>query len=89
MSHAVRHMIEEGFSEADMIEVVTGRSRILETYPEDHRCLILGYFVLTATTRSPLHLACDYSRDEVVDVVTAYIPQKPWWLTPAMRGKTK
>lgn len=88
-SHAVRHMVEEGFSEADMIKAVAVRSRILENYPEEHRCLILGYFMLTANTRSPLHLVCDYSVDEVVDVVTAYIPQKPWWLTPVLRGKRK
>lgn len=32
--HAVRHMIEEGFGEGDIVEVITGRSKILENYPD-------------------------------------------------------
>ena len=36
---------------------------------------------------SPLHIVYDYSNDEVVDIVTAYIPQKPWWETPSRRGR--
>ena len=36
---------------------------------------------------SPLHVVCDYSNDEVVDIVTAYIPPKPWWETPSRRGR--
>ncbi len=87
--HAVRHMIEEGFSEENMIEAITGRSRIIEHYPEEERCLILGYFAMTESTRLPLHLICDYSQEGVVDIVTAYIPQKPWWTTPTLRGKMK
>jgi hypothetical protein len=33
--HAVRHMIEEGFSEENIIEGVTGKSKILEDYPDE------------------------------------------------------
>jgi hypothetical protein len=41
--HAVRHMLEEGFDERDLIAALTGRGRkILEEYPEQNRCLILG-----------------------------------------------
>lgn len=85
--HAVRHMIEEGFSETNVVEAVTGKSKILEHYPDEARCLILGYFSLTEKTRLPLHLVCDYSREGLVDIVTAYIPQKPWWITPTRRGR--
>jgi hypothetical protein len=42
--HAVRHMVEEGFDEHDLLEAIAGRSRILEHYPDESRCLILGYF---------------------------------------------
>src|ERR1043165_1014742 len=85
--HAVRHMIEEGFTEGNIIEAITGRSRILEDYSDELRCLISGYFKMSEKIRSPLHVVCDYSNDEVIDVVTAYIPQKPWWLTPTRRGR--
>jgi metal-responsive CopG/Arc/MetJ family transcriptional regulator len=42
--HAVRHMIEEGFAERNIIEALTGRNRILEYYSDELRCLISGYF---------------------------------------------
>ena len=38
----VRHMIEEGFSERDMIGALLGNSRIIEKSDEDKRCLVLG-----------------------------------------------
>jgi hypothetical protein len=85
--HAVRHMIEEGFSEEDIIKTLIGKSRILEDYQSEFRCLVSGYFKMSEKVRSPLHIVCDYSSDEVVDIVTAYIPQKPWWLTPTRRGR--
>jgi len=43
--HAVRHMIEEGFSEKDLIAAILGESRIIEMYDEDKRCLIVGHFL--------------------------------------------
>ncbi|HEX4945072.1 MAG TPA: hypothetical protein VFZ34_00220 [Blastocatellia bacterium] len=86
-NHAHLHSIEEGFSESDMMEALAGKCRILEHYPEVSRCLILGYFMISTNVRVPLHLICDYSQDERIDFVTAYIPQKPWWLTPTIRGK--
>jgi hypothetical protein len=86
--HAVRHMIEEGFSEQNLLESITGRSKILEHYPDELRCLIAGSFRLSARVRSPLHSICDYSNAVLVDIVMAYIPQKPWWRTPTKRGRT-
>lgn len=86
--HTVRHMIEEGFSEADLVEAMIGKNRIIENYSDESRCLVLGYFPMSEKLRSPLHIVCDYSSDEVVDIVTAYIPQRPWWLTPTRRGRT-
>jgi hypothetical protein len=35
------------FTEQDVITAVVGKSRILEDYPEESRCLIVGYFHLT------------------------------------------
>ncbi len=85
--HAVRHMIEVGFDERDLLEALGGKGRILECYPSEMRCLILGYFALTERLRIPLHVVCDYSKPNVVDIITAYVPQKPSWVTPAKRGR--
>jgi hypothetical protein len=88
--HAVRHMIEEGFGEQDVLgAVASGKSRILEDYRDESRCLIFGHFMLDEKTRSPLHIVCDYSQTGVVDIVTAYVPQRPWWVTPTKRGKIR
>lgn len=85
--HVVRHMIEEGFSEQDMIEMLIGDSRIIETYEEEKRCLIFGNFLWDERVKSSLHVVCDYSNKKTVDLVTAYIPQRPWWISPTKRGK--
>lgn len=84
--HAVRHMIEEGFGEQDMVNAILGDSRIIEPYEDDARCLILGFFLWNGKIRSPLHVVLDYSNKKVTDIVTAYIPQRPWWISPTKRG---
>ncbi len=85
--HAVRHMIEEGFDEENLLGALAGKCRILEDYPNEGRCLILGYFAVREKSRAALHVVCDYSSPMVVDIVTAYLPQKPWWTTPGKRGR--
>ena len=85
-SHAVQHMIKEGFSEKDILGVVSS-GQLLESYDEESRCLILGSFEADDSFVSPLHVLCDYSNEELVDIVTAYIPQKPWWHTETRRGR--
>jgi len=70
--HAVRHMLEEGFEERNIIEALTGRGRkILEGYPEQHRCLVLGSCAMGRKSRIHLHVVCDVSDEEVLDIVTA------------------
>jgi hypothetical protein len=83
--HAVRHMVEEGFTEQNIIAAIEGKSRILENCSEESRCLIVGYFRLSDKVRCPLHIVCDYSDANVLDIVTVYIPEKPWWSTPTKR----
>jgi hypothetical protein len=87
--HAVRHMIEEGFDENQLLEAVRGKLRIVEEYPQESRYLLLGYFHFTLKTISPLHLLCDLSKSNGIDIVTAYIPQRPWWIGPTRRGKER
>ncbi len=85
--HAVRHMIEEGFDEEDLLEALVGKSRVLEDYPNETRCLVLGYFTVAQRPRIPIHVVCDYSNSRVLDIVTAYLPQRPWWVRPSKRGR--
>lgn len=85
--HAVRHMIEEGFSEKDIIAAILGENKIIEMYSEDKRCLISGRFLWDDRIKSPMHVVCDYSNRKLIDIVTAYIPQRPWWISPMQRGK--
>lgn len=87
--HAVRHMIEEGFDEEQLLEAVKGRLRLLEEYVDESRYLVLGYFHFAPQSRSPLHLVCDLSNADVLDIVTAYIPQRPWWISPTQRGRDR
>ncbi len=54
---------------------------------EECRCLILGYPHLSEDTTIPLHVVCDYYDPMWVDIVTAYVPQRPWWITPTQRGR--
>lgn len=86
--HASTHMIEEGFEESDLEEALTRKARILEHYPDEERCLILGYY-LVDSVEMPLHVVCDYSKSTSLDIITAYTPQKPWWVTPTRRAKKR
>lgn len=81
--------MEEGFDERQLVEALSGRIRAIEEYPEEHRCLMLGRFHFTPTTSSALHILCDLSDGSVLDIVTAYVPQRPWWVTPTQRGRKK
>ena len=85
--HAVRHMIEEGFDERQMLEALGGKLTLVEEYSDEGRYLVFGTFHFTSKSRSPLHVVCDISLGDVVDIVTAYIPQQPWWEGPTQRGR--
>lgn len=85
--HAVRHMIEEGFDEENVLEALTGKSRILENYPSEMRCLVVGTFAVSEKAHQPIHVVCDYSNPRLLDIVTAYLPHKPRWVTPTRRGR--
>ena len=87
--HAVRHMIEEGFDERQMLEALGGKLTLVEEYSDESRYLVLGYLHFTPKSRSPLHVLCDVSLENLVDVVTAYIPQRPWWTSPTERGRRR
>ena len=82
-------MIEEGFDENQLREAMSGKVRVLEEYSDESRYLLLGRFRFTPQSSSPLHVLCDLSAADFVDIVTAYIPQRPWWVSATQRGKTR
>lgn len=84
--HAVRHMVEEGFDEAHLVAAIRGRLVLVEDYADEDRHLVLGHFHFSLGARSPLHLVCEFPDPDFVDIVTAYIPQSPWWASPTQRG---
>ena len=87
--HATQHMFAEGFSINDTIAALTGKIHILERYPHMARCLVIGYFQLSDAVRMPLHIVVEHADPNEIEIITAYIPQKPWWTTPWQRGKKK
>jgi hypothetical protein len=87
-SHAARHIIEEGFTEENVVEAILN-GRIIEEYPDEKRCLICGTAHIAPKTKISLHLICDYSDPEWLDIVTAYIPQLPQWETPTRRSRRR
>ncbi len=90
--HAVSHMLAEGFDESNIVEAV-GSGKILEHYAEEDRCLIAGTYQLSEKIKESLHVVADFWSEseeiEWVDIVTAYIPRRPFWETPYMRGRRK
>lgn len=74
--HAVRHMLQEGFLERDVLTALRW-GRELAVYPEDARMLVLGYMVFAGRLKLPLHVVLDYAKPRWVDIVTAFIPERP------------
>jgi len=68
------------------IEQVLLAGHIIEDYPRDPRgpsCLVLGY------TSLPIHIVCNRASENVLRILTAYIPAPPKWVTPSTRGGDK
>jgi len=74
--HVARHMLQEGFTERDLLAALRW-GRELAVYPEDERMLVLGYMVFGPRLKLPLHVVLEYARPRWVDVVTAFIPDRP------------
>lgn len=70
--------------------LLTGNGKILEIYEAENRCLIMGQFKISKNYKECLHVVIDYWREsediDWVDIVTAYIPRRPFWETPFRRG---
>ncbi len=74
--HVAQHMLQEGFLERDVLTALRW-GRELAVYPEDARMLVLGYMVFGGRVKLPLHVVLEYAKPRWVDIVTAFIPERP------------
>lgn len=76
--HAVDQSIVRGIAVAELEQAITGRSEVIEDYPDDKygpSCLILGF---THDGRA-LHVQCSYPTRPLIKVVTLYEPDSNLW----------
>ena len=77
--HAVDQSIIRDISVVEMEEAISGRSELVEDYPDDKfgpTCLILGF---TKTGR-PLHMQCSYPSRPLIKIITLYEPDPDLWV---------
>lgn len=84
--HALRHAQEDGFEKEHCLGALLD-GRILEDYPRERRCLVFGRYYVTLAARVPLHVVCDYGRQDEIRIITAYIPKAPDWESPTRRAR--
>jgi len=84
--HAVDQTIVRDISVAEIQEAVSGKSEIIEDYPDDKygpSCLILGF----TKAHRPLHIQCSYPSRPLVKVITLYEPDPELWIDCRARRK--
>jgi len=79
-------MFEDGFERLHLLAALTGKLNVIEEYESENRVLLLGWFQIGKRTTCPLHIVCDLTPADSMDIVTAYIPGRPHWETPRRRG---
>ena len=82
--HAVDQSIIREISVLELEDAVTGKSEVIEDYPDDKygpSCLILGY---TKTGR-PLHVQCSYPSRPLIKIITLYQPDPELWIDFKLR----
>jgi hypothetical protein len=82
--HAVDQSIVRDISVAEVEEAISGRSEIIEDYPDDKygpSCLILGF----TNAGRPLHLQCSYPNRTLVKIITLYEPDLDLWVNFRIR----
>jgi hypothetical protein len=86
--HAVDQSIIRDISVVEVEEAVSGRSEVVEDYPDDKygpSCLILGF---TKAGR-PLHLQCSYPSRPLIKVITLYEPDPDLWVDFRIRKQNQ
>ena len=86
--HAVDQSIIRDISVVEVEEAVSGRSEVVEDYPDDKygpSCLILGF---TKAGR-PLHLQCSYPSRPLIKIITLYEPDPVLWVDFRIRKQNE
>jgi hypothetical protein len=82
--HAVDQSIIRDISVVELEQAITGKSEIIEDYPDDKygpSCLLLGF---TEASR-PLHIQCSYPSRPLVKIITLYEPDPDIWIDSRVR----
>ena len=77
--HAVDQSILRDISVAELEDAMTGKSDVIEEYPNDKygpSCLILGY----TKAGKPLHIQCSHPSRPIIKIITLYQPNPDLWI---------
>ena len=83
--HADKERENDGLRISDLRNTFV-TSILIEDYPEDqrgHSSLILGY----AHSEKPIHIVCAIDKNDIVVIITVYIPTMPKWKSPTERNR--
>ncbi len=80
--HAIIEAFKDGVTVDDILYCIHN-GKVIEDYPERKRSLIFCMLSFDI----PLHVVVDYSWEEEVDIVTAYIPDSSNWIKFQVRKK--
>jgi hypothetical protein len=74
-AHALTEAKKDGITPEDAAHaILTGE--VIEEYPDRQRVLVFA----TISPNMPLHVVCDYSQENVLLIVTVYIPDNRLWI---------
>jgi len=82
--HALTEGFKDGITVEDMIGVVM-KGKIIERYPERHRCLVYG----RNADGLPVHVVVEFRSKLTVEIITTYIPHRDQWIKGRVRKKRK
>lgn len=80
--HAIIESFKDGISVNDILYCIE-YGKVIEEYPERKRCLIFSMLNFDI----PLHVVVDYSWEEEIDIITAYIPDSKLWTNFQIRKR--
>jgi len=73
--HALTEGFKDGITVEDMIGVVM-KGKIIERYPERHRCLVFG----RNADGFPIHVVVEFRSKHTVEIITTYVPHRDRWI---------
>ncbi len=72
--HLITELDKEGIP-VEEATIIILNGKIIEEYPERQRVLVAGL----TSDQVPAHIVCDLSMEDVVQLVTGYIPDSRQW----------